>query len=129
EEGVLADQDVADPAGLGLTQAQVAEVGALGVERDVAPLAAGAAERGDLVHLIDERRDVLLLGLGDRVAELEELSVEVLELLRRGLSLPLEALLDAMEELQLLADDALAFGGEAAELVLDVALIGHDRLA
>ncbi len=74
----------------------------------VAALTAGPAEGRDLMHLLDERGLVLLLGLGEGVAQLEQLGVEVLHLLGGGLRLAGEALLDLAEDVDLLGDDALA---------------------
>ena len=102
---MLADEHVTDPLGLGLAQAEMAEVGAARIDRDVAALTAGPAERRDLVHLIDERGDVLFLGLGDRVAELDQLRVEVLDLVGLGRRLAGDPREDPLEDLELLADD------------------------
>ena len=118
EEGALADQDVAQAAGPGLAQAQVAEVGVLRVGRGVAALAAGAAEGGDLMHLLDEGGLVLLLGLGEGVAQLEQLGVEVLELLGCGLGLTREPGQNPLKDVGLLGDDALAVGREGCEFLV-----------
>jgi hypothetical protein len=91
----------------------VAEVGVLRVDGGVAALAAGPAEGRDLMHLLDERGLVLLLGLGEGVAQLEQLGVEVLQLLGGGLRLAGEAGLDLRRMSILLGDDALAVAGRA----------------
>jgi hypothetical protein len=114
EEGALADQDVALAAGPGLAQAEVAEVGVLRVDGGVAALAAGAAEGRDLMHLLDQRGLVLLLGLGEGVAQLEHLGVEVLELLGGSLRFTCEPRQDPSKDVRLFADDALAVGREAS---------------
>src|SRR5690606_35980011 len=56
EQRVAPDEHVAAAAGSALAQTKVPEVGIVGIDGDAASLTPLAAERGHLVHLIDERR-------------------------------------------------------------------------
>jgi hypothetical protein len=85
----------------------VAEVRVVRIDRHVAPGATLGVERRELVHLIHQRREVLLLGAADLVAQLEHLLVEILELMRAGAELALQMQTDALEDAQLFVDDRL----------------------
>src|SRR5688500_17842966 len=95
------------------------EVGILRIDRHAAPLPALAAERRHLMHLIDERGDVLLLRLRDRVAQLDQLRIEILYLLGVDLRFAFEQPSNRGEALELLSNDlAAAVRREAGKILV-----------
>jgi hypothetical protein len=108
------DEHVAGPTRPGFPNPQVPEVRVVRIDRDAAALPTLAAERGHLVHLVDEGRNVLFLGFRDGVPQLEELGVEIFDLLGVGLGLALQPLSHVLQDAQLLVDDVLPAVGQAS---------------
>ena len=104
DEAARADQDVAALAAL--LQAQVAEVGRLAIDGRRVALAALLRQRLDPVHLLQDRSLVLGLGLGQRVAQLDQRAGVVDLDARSCAGAPRVQLAQHdVEELLLLADD------------------------
>ena len=112
EHGPLADQHVATLAAPAFLDPQMTEVGVAGIDRHRAARAALGVERRELVHLIEQRGQVLFLGLGDLVAQRDQVAVEVVELVDARGRVLLDARADAIEDAQLFVDDRLAAGIE-----------------
>jgi hypothetical protein len=75
DEAALADQDVLALAAL--AQPDVREVRRRDVDRQLLAAAEPAAQRREPGHLLDERRQVLGAGLGDLVAQRDQVGIEI----------------------------------------------------
>ena len=107
DEAALADEHVPHP--LPLLQAQVREVGRLWINRQIATSAVPLGQGGDAGHLVNQGRDVLWLGLGHLITQIDEGVVEV-----RGSGGPAAVLGEGGShpcvDLQFLMDDPVGFG-------------------
>ena len=119
-EAARADEHVAALAAL--LQTQVAEVGRLAIDGRRVALAPLLRQRLDPVHLLQDRSLVLGLGLGERVAQLDQRAgvVDLDAHLARAAAVQLAQ--HDVEELQLLADDRRGrvigpFGGSRGRVV------------